>query len=214
MGTARTTRRISALRGAVLALALLGSLALSGVASSATYKWVDANGRVVYSDQPPPGNVKAEIVQGAPPPANPNAVKELAAKEAEFKKRQIDAVDNAKKVDAQRAERRRRPSSARARRRRSSSSPPSRSASSGTTRRARSSTSTTPRAARSASSSSSGSRRIARREAKSRKGSPRFGPEEVSAKIFGRPGEFRAETARSAPIISRCAAVQCARMPQ
>ena len=104
MGTARTTRRISALRGAVLALALLGSLALSGVASSATYKWVDANGRVVYSDQPPPGNVKAEIVQGAPPPANPNAVKELAGKEAEFKKRQIDAVDNAKKVDAQRAE--------------------------------------------------------------------------------------------------------------
>jgi len=104
MGTARNTRRISALRGAALALAMLGSLALSGVASCATYKWVDANGRVVYSDQPPPGNVKAEIVQGAPPPANPNAVKELAAKEAEFKKRQIDAVDNAKKVDAQRAE--------------------------------------------------------------------------------------------------------------
>ena len=104
MGTARATRRVSALRGAALALAILGGLALSGVASSTTYKWVDANGRVVYSDQPPPGNVKSEIVQGAPPPSNPNAVKEMVAKEAELKKRQLDAVDNAKKADVQRVE--------------------------------------------------------------------------------------------------------------
>ena len=104
MGTARATRRVSALRGAALALAILGGLALSGVASSTTYKWVDANGRVVYSDQPPPGNVKAEIVQGAPPPSNPNAVKEMVAKEAELKKRQLEAADNAKKADTQRTE--------------------------------------------------------------------------------------------------------------
>lgn len=99
-----TICRISAFRAAALAFALLGGVALSGVASAALYKWVDANGRVVYSDQPPSGNVKAEIVQGAPPPANPNAVKDMAAKEAEFKKRQIDAADNAKKADAQRAD--------------------------------------------------------------------------------------------------------------
>jgi hypothetical protein len=104
MGKTDTSSRVSALRTAALALALLGCLALPGVASSATYKWVDANGRVVYSDQPPTGNVKAEIVQGAPPPANPNAVKELASKEADFKKRQIEAADNAKKADTQRAE--------------------------------------------------------------------------------------------------------------
>ena len=27
---------------------------------AATYKWTDANGRVIYSDQPPSGNVKVE----------------------------------------------------------------------------------------------------------------------------------------------------------
>ena len=41
---------------------------------AALYKWTDANGRVVYSDQPPPGNVKVETMNAAPPPANPNAV--------------------------------------------------------------------------------------------------------------------------------------------
>ena len=47
-------------------------------ASAAIYKWTDANGRVVYSDQPPPANVKVEAIAPPPPPANPNAVKELA----------------------------------------------------------------------------------------------------------------------------------------
>ncbi len=54
MGEPVHTRRVSALRGAALAFAMLGSLALPGVASATLYKWVDANGRVVYSDQPPP----------------------------------------------------------------------------------------------------------------------------------------------------------------
>lgn len=30
-------------------------LAASGMAQAEVYKWVDANGRVVFSDQPPPG---------------------------------------------------------------------------------------------------------------------------------------------------------------
>lgn len=92
--------------GWVLAAAAfaLGSATLSEVASAALYKWTDANGRVVYSDQPPTGNVKTETVQGAPPPSNPNAVKEMAAKEVELKKRQTEAVDKDKKTDAQRAE--------------------------------------------------------------------------------------------------------------
>ncbi len=50
----------------------------------ALYKWTDANGRVVYSDQPPTGNVKVEAINAPPPPANPNAVKELAAKEVDI----------------------------------------------------------------------------------------------------------------------------------
>jgi len=71
---------------------------------AALYKWTDANGRVVYSDQPPMGNFKAELVQGASPPSNPNAVKEMAAKEAEMKKRQQEAADSTKQTDAQRQE--------------------------------------------------------------------------------------------------------------
>lgn len=82
-----------------------GAFALAGTAAAALYKWTDASGRVVYSDQPPSGgNVKVEVLQGAPPPSNPNAAKELAAKEAEFKKRQLDSADAAKKAEAQRAE--------------------------------------------------------------------------------------------------------------
>ena len=67
-----------------LAAAMLGlGLALcAGGAAATLYKWTDANGRVVYSDQPPAGNVKYEIVGAAPPPANPNAVRDMAAQDA------------------------------------------------------------------------------------------------------------------------------------
>ena len=39
--------------------ALIGTLALCGIASAqSVYRWVDANGRVQYSDQPPPPDAK------------------------------------------------------------------------------------------------------------------------------------------------------------
>jgi hypothetical protein len=79
----------------------LGALVLAP-AHAALYKWTDSNGRVVYSDQPPMRNYKAELVQGASPPSNPNAAKELAAKEAELKKRQQEAAESTKQTDAQR----------------------------------------------------------------------------------------------------------------
>lgn len=79
----------------------LGALVLAP-AHAALYKWTDANGRVVYSDQPPMGNYKTELVQGASPPSNPNAVKEMAAKEAEMKKRQQESTESTKQTDAQR----------------------------------------------------------------------------------------------------------------
>ena len=94
----------SAAARVALALAVLACATLAGTAAAALYKWTDANGRVVYSDQPPMGNVKWETLQGAAPPSNPNAVKEMAAKEVDLKKRQTELVDNAKKADAQRAE--------------------------------------------------------------------------------------------------------------
>jgi hypothetical protein len=63
---------------------------------AALYKWVDANGRTVYSDQVPPG-VKAEPVRGAAPPANPDAMKEFANRDAEYRKRQLERAEEAKK---------------------------------------------------------------------------------------------------------------------
>ena len=79
-------------RATLPALALLLAAAVAAGAEAALYKWTDAQGRVVYSDQPPIGNVKSEQLRGAPPPANPNAAKELAQHEADFKKRQDDAA--------------------------------------------------------------------------------------------------------------------------
>ena len=87
------------LRASLSAFAVL--LLAAGYAAgsaAALYKWTDAQGRVVYSDQPPQANLKTEQLRGAPPPANPNAVKELAQREADFRKRQADAEKAATKA--------------------------------------------------------------------------------------------------------------------
>jgi hypothetical protein len=76
------------------------ALAVMGKSADATlYKWVDANGRVVYSDQPPPASVKPEIVTPPPPPANPNAAKELEDQAIAIKQREKKLADEAKAVD-------------------------------------------------------------------------------------------------------------------
>jgi hypothetical protein len=85
-----------------VAVALLGASHAAG-SFAALYKWTDAQGRVVYSDQPPAGNVKSEQLRAAPPPANPNAAKELAQRQAEFQKRQDDAAKAAEKAGKERA---------------------------------------------------------------------------------------------------------------
>jgi hypothetical protein len=92
-------------RNRFLACAVLAALlpVAAPTADAALYKWVDANGRTVYSDQVPPG-VKAEPVSGAAPAANPNAVKELGNKEAEFRKRQLDRAEDGKKAEKARAD--------------------------------------------------------------------------------------------------------------
>ena len=100
-GPGSAKRPSLALLPAAACAALL--VAASPLASAALYKWTDANGRTVYSDQAPPG-VKAEIVGAAAPPANPDAAKDLANREAEFKKRQTDKVEDAKKSDKARAD--------------------------------------------------------------------------------------------------------------
>ena len=74
---------------------------LASPAAAALYKWTDANGRVIYSDQPPTGNFKVEAINAPPPPSNPNAVKELAAKEVELQQKKLQrAEDDTKSAKA------------------------------------------------------------------------------------------------------------------
>jgi len=87
-----------------LVIAALACAALAAPVCATTYKWTDANGRVVYSDIPPQGNVKYDTIGAPAPAANPNAVQELAAKDLELKKRQTDATDRDKKAAEKQAE--------------------------------------------------------------------------------------------------------------
>jgi hypothetical protein len=88
--------------GRGLAVAVMGLVlaAIAATAGAAVYKYVDANGHVVYSDQPPPGSVKSEIVKPPPPPANPDAARELEDKQLAIKqqnkKREEEANATAK----------------------------------------------------------------------------------------------------------------------
>lgn len=78
-------------------------------------KWVDADGKVHYSDQPPPANVKAKTLRlpsdaavpvsasGVSATSAPAAPKTIAEREAELKKAQQakkDAADKAAKEQA------------------------------------------------------------------------------------------------------------------
>ena len=87
---------------ACVVIAALGLVAAPGFA--ATYKWTDANGRVVYSDQPPTGNFNVESISAPPPPANPNAAKELASKEAEVQQRRLLRAEQETKATKARLE--------------------------------------------------------------------------------------------------------------
>jgi hypothetical protein len=65
------------------------------------YRWVDSNGRVQYSDQAPPG-IDATTV-GVKPATSGNsgaAVKTYSDKEQDFRKRQVESAEKAKKQAA------------------------------------------------------------------------------------------------------------------
>lgn len=56
-----------------LMVAISLALCVALPVSAQMYKWVDSNGKVHYSDKPPPGNIKTEKLR-APPPAPAAAV--------------------------------------------------------------------------------------------------------------------------------------------
>jgi len=93
-----------------LLLALAGGawLAAAPVAAQ-TYKWTDAEGKIHYSDQPPPANIKEQVTVKPrkptasapaviPAPADKGAAPAAKARtyveqEAEFKKRQVETAE-------------------------------------------------------------------------------------------------------------------------
>jgi hypothetical protein len=84
--------------GALLIAAPLLACAMTAGAQG-LYKWVDAQGRVTYSDQPPPAaNTRSQETVKVVTPVNTDAAKELARQDTAFRKRQEDA---AKKVSEQ-----------------------------------------------------------------------------------------------------------------
>jgi len=84
---------------------LLATVALFVVAmaNATLYKWTDENGRIVYGDQPP-SNAKSERLNAGVAPADPAAVRDMAAKDAEIKKRLQQRSDDAAKNDKDQAE--------------------------------------------------------------------------------------------------------------
>ncbi len=96
-----------------LSVAIALALCMSLPAAAQMYKWVDANGKVQYSDKPPPSNIKTEKLR-APPPAPsapaasasaPGAAKDGTARDAAktgpktaaeqeqaFRKRQLESA--------------------------------------------------------------------------------------------------------------------------
>lgn len=62
-------------RTAAFLLAALGGLALAPAADAAgQWKWREANGRIVYSDRPPPGHISEKAILQRPPGMVPQAV--------------------------------------------------------------------------------------------------------------------------------------------
>lgn len=95
----------------LILLTLVSASAFAGL-----NKWVDANGKVHYSDQPPPANVKAMTLRsassakdsategGAAASSAPAAPKTIAEREAELKKAQQAKKEAADKAARERAE--------------------------------------------------------------------------------------------------------------
>jgi hypothetical protein len=79
--------------------AFLLAAVCAGSATATLYKWTDAQGHVVYSDQPPPPGIASAQLKAPPPPADPNAAKTLAQREADFRKRQTDQAQATAKAD-------------------------------------------------------------------------------------------------------------------
>lgn len=79
-------------------LTLFAAAMLALPAAAEMYRWVDENGRVHYSDQPPPATVKQQKqmkqrVRPAGPTPNAEQAPSYVDKEADFRKRQVEQAE-------------------------------------------------------------------------------------------------------------------------
>jgi len=105
VGAPPSCKKVNPLRSRRFLAACAVALAVAfapAITAATVYKWVDANGRIVYSDQPPP-NVKTEVVRPPPPPANPDAAQELNERE-EAERKQKKRKDEATVAERARAD--------------------------------------------------------------------------------------------------------------
>ena len=100
----RPARAFPALAAAFASVLFVGFLGMAIPAGATMYKWVDEKGQTIYSDQPPPPSVKSEIVKAPPPPANPNALKEMINADTEMKLREKQRIEKAKEADKARGD--------------------------------------------------------------------------------------------------------------
>ena len=76
----------------------------SGICRADVYKWKDGSGRSHYSDQQPIHEEGQKMKSTSPAPTAAPAVKTTAEKEMDFRKRQLEAAENATKAEKQLAE--------------------------------------------------------------------------------------------------------------
>ncbi|MDD5241245.1 MAG: DUF4124 domain-containing protein [Sulfuricella sp.] len=102
--------RVNTMRLPLLAFSLL---TLAATAYAGVTKWVDADGKVHYSDQPPPAAVKSQkSLDIKTSPVLPKATSDsesrsMAEKDLEFRKRQVKAEEAAAKEAKDQGEARR-----------------------------------------------------------------------------------------------------------
>ena len=97
-------------------VSLVCLLLCAGAAQAEIYEWRDAQGRINYSDQPPPG-VNAKLIRSGTTAASPasapaadlpagadNAGKTLAEQELEFRQRRQQAAEEKARQEAERAQ--------------------------------------------------------------------------------------------------------------
>lgn len=103
-----------------LSVAISLALCVALPASAEMYKWVDSNGKVQYSDKPPPSNVKVEKLRapasaastpaasetkgGTPKDAAKAGPKTGAEQEQAFRKRKLDAAKTQEEEEKKQAQ--------------------------------------------------------------------------------------------------------------